>query len=144
MLELLTDPQVWMSLLTLTALEIVLGIDNLIFLSIVSGRLPRHQQATARRIGSDNVFIRQFGGGVAVHAGDGAPFNKVAGLGFLGVPEEKYFEEIEQEMAARNAPVQVEVSTLAYPAEARMLTERRYARPTVSRTCASSPTSAST
>ena len=49
--EILTDPAVWMSLLTLTALEIVLGIDNLIFLSIVSGRLPRHQQATARRIG---------------------------------------------------------------------------------------------
>ena len=49
--EILTDPAVWMSLLTLTALEIVLGIDNLIFLSIVSGRLPKHQQATARRIG---------------------------------------------------------------------------------------------
>ncbi len=51
MLELLSDPQVWASLLTLTALEIVLGIDNLIFLSIVSGRLPKHQQQTARRIG---------------------------------------------------------------------------------------------
>ena len=51
MLEFLADPQVWMSLLTLTALEIVLGIDNLIFLSIVSGRLPRHQQRAARRIG---------------------------------------------------------------------------------------------
>ena len=50
MLELLNDPQVWMSLLTLTALEIVLGIDNLIFLSIVSGRLPLHQQALARRL----------------------------------------------------------------------------------------------
>jgi predicted tellurium resistance membrane protein TerC len=49
--ELLTDPAVWMSLLTLTALEIVLGIDNLIFLSIVSGRLPKHQQALARRLG---------------------------------------------------------------------------------------------
>ncbi len=49
--ELLTDYQIWASLLTLTALEIVLGIDNLIFLSIVSGRLPRHQQPTARRIG---------------------------------------------------------------------------------------------
>jgi predicted tellurium resistance membrane protein TerC len=44
MVELLTDYQVWASLLTLTALEIVLGIDNLIFLSIVSGRLPRHRQ----------------------------------------------------------------------------------------------------
>ena len=51
MLDLLTDYQVWASLLTLTALEIVLGIDNLIFLSIVSGRLPRDQQPAARRIG---------------------------------------------------------------------------------------------
>jgi predicted tellurium resistance membrane protein TerC len=51
MLDLLTDYQVWASLLTLTALEIVLGIDNLIFLSIVSGRLPRNQQPAARRIG---------------------------------------------------------------------------------------------
>ena len=51
MLELLTDYQAWASLVTLTALEIVLGIDNLIFLSIVSGRLPRHQQRSARQIG---------------------------------------------------------------------------------------------
>ena len=84
-------------------------------------------RATASRIGSDNVFIRQFGGGVAIHAGDGAPFNKVAGLGFLGVPDGQHFEEIEQELAARNSPVQVEISTLAYPALARMLTERGYA-----------------
>ena len=47
----LTDYQIWASLLTLTALEIVLGIDNLLFLSIVSGRLPERQQATARRLG---------------------------------------------------------------------------------------------
>lgn len=51
MLELLVDPHAWASLLTLTALEIVLGIDNLIFLSIVSGRLPRHQQRLARQLG---------------------------------------------------------------------------------------------
>jgi len=51
MLEFLADPQVWMSLVTLTALEIVLGIDNLIFLSIVSGRLPLNQQRAARQIG---------------------------------------------------------------------------------------------
>src|SRR3712207_4986095 len=51
MLEVLTDYQIWVSLLTLTALEIVLGIDNLIFLSIVSGRLPKHQQPAARKIG---------------------------------------------------------------------------------------------
>jgi predicted tellurium resistance membrane protein TerC len=51
MLELLTDPHAWLSLATLTVLEIVLGIDNIIFLSIVSARLPESQQATARRIG---------------------------------------------------------------------------------------------
>ena len=47
----LTDPQVWASLLTLTMLEIVLGIDNLIFLSILAGRLPPAQQARARQVG---------------------------------------------------------------------------------------------
>jgi len=47
----LTDPQIWASLATLTALEIVLGIDNVIFLSIVVARLPAEQQARARMIG---------------------------------------------------------------------------------------------
>jgi predicted tellurium resistance membrane protein TerC len=51
MLELLTDPNAWLSLLTLTVLEIVLGIDNVIFLAIVSARLPQHRQGSARRIG---------------------------------------------------------------------------------------------
>ena len=51
MLELLTDPQTWASILTLTALEIVLGIDNIIFISILTGRLPADQQARARTIG---------------------------------------------------------------------------------------------
>ena len=51
MIELLTDPQAWASLLTLTLLEIVLGIDNVIFLSIVSGRLRPEQQPRARTVG---------------------------------------------------------------------------------------------
>ncbi len=51
MLELLTDPAAWASLATLALLEIVLGVDNVIFLSIVSSRLPAHQQPMARRIG---------------------------------------------------------------------------------------------
>jgi predicted tellurium resistance membrane protein TerC len=51
MLELLVDPHAWASLVTLAALEIVLGIDNIIFLSIVTGRLPPAQQPAARRIG---------------------------------------------------------------------------------------------
>lgn len=51
MFELLSDPQVWASLLTLTLLEVVLGIDNVIFISIVSTKLPVEQQPRARRIG---------------------------------------------------------------------------------------------
>lgn len=51
MLSLLTDPQAWMSLLTLTALEIVLGIDNIIFISIMAAKLPAHQQHKARQVG---------------------------------------------------------------------------------------------
>lgn len=50
-MELLLDPQAWISLLTLTALEIVLGIDNLVFISILSAKLPAHQQVLARRSG---------------------------------------------------------------------------------------------
>ncbi|MBL8644592.1 MAG: TerC family protein, partial [Rhodospirillaceae bacterium] len=48
-MEMLTDPALWAAFLTLAALEIVLGIDNIIFLSIVTGKLPAHQQANARR-----------------------------------------------------------------------------------------------
>jgi predicted tellurium resistance membrane protein TerC len=51
MMNLLSDPQAWISLLTLTVMEIVLGIDNLIFLAILAGRLPPERQATARRLG---------------------------------------------------------------------------------------------
>jgi predicted tellurium resistance membrane protein TerC len=47
----LTDPQIWISLITLTALEIVLGIDNIIFISILASKLPLQQQERARRIG---------------------------------------------------------------------------------------------
>ena len=45
----ITDPQIWISLVTLTALEIVLGIDNIIFISILAGKLPPDQQAKARQ-----------------------------------------------------------------------------------------------
>jgi predicted tellurium resistance membrane protein TerC len=51
MLELLTDPATWLAFLTLSALEIVLGIDNIIFISILVGRLPKAQQPKARTIG---------------------------------------------------------------------------------------------
>ena len=45
------DPQAWIGLLTLTALEIVLGIDNVVFISILAGKLPQHQQGKARKLG---------------------------------------------------------------------------------------------
>ncbi|HKV97700.1 MAG TPA: TerC family protein [Gammaproteobacteria bacterium] len=47
----ITDPNIWAALVTLTALEIVLGIDNIIFISIVTGGLPVERQASARRTG---------------------------------------------------------------------------------------------
>jgi predicted tellurium resistance membrane protein TerC len=47
----LTDPELWASLITLTALEIVLGVDNLVFIAILAGRLPAEQQNRARQIG---------------------------------------------------------------------------------------------
>ena len=51
MMELLTSPEAWAALLTLTALEIVLGIDNVIFLSVVVSRIPEPQATRARQIG---------------------------------------------------------------------------------------------
>jgi predicted tellurium resistance membrane protein TerC len=51
MLDLLTDPQAWVSLVTLTILEVVLGIDNIIFISILSNKLPPHDQGRARTVG---------------------------------------------------------------------------------------------
>src|SRR5215212_6246009 len=51
MLELLTDPQAWAALLTLTALEIVLGIDNIVFISVLVERLEPERAKRARQIG---------------------------------------------------------------------------------------------
>src|SRR5687767_1732623 len=50
-MELVTDPQAWIALATLTALEIVLGVDNIIFISILVSRLPEHQRQRARILG---------------------------------------------------------------------------------------------
>jgi predicted tellurium resistance membrane protein TerC len=51
LMDWLTDPNIWASLVTLTALEIVLGIDNLVFIAILVGRLPEERRDTARRLG---------------------------------------------------------------------------------------------
>jgi len=57
MIEWLASPEAWIALGTLTALEIVLGIDNIIFISILVGRLPPHQRAFARRMGLGLAMI---------------------------------------------------------------------------------------
>jgi predicted tellurium resistance membrane protein TerC len=50
-MEWITSPESWIALLTLTALEIVLGIDNIIFISIIAGKLPEDQQKTGQQVG---------------------------------------------------------------------------------------------
>jgi len=57
MIEWLTSPQTWVALVTLTALEIVLGVDNVIFVSILASKLPPGQQPRARRLG---LFLAMF------------------------------------------------------------------------------------
>ncbi len=57
MIELLSDPQAWIAFLTLTALELVLGIDNIIFISILVDKLPAQQRELARKIG---LFMAMF------------------------------------------------------------------------------------
>ncbi len=56
-MDLLTDPNAWLGLLTLTALEIVLGIDNIIFISILAGKLPPGEQERARKLGLAGAFV---------------------------------------------------------------------------------------
>jgi predicted tellurium resistance membrane protein TerC len=57
MLEQLSDPQTWIALVTLAALEIVLGIDNIVFISILAGKLPDSQSGRARQVGLGAAMI---------------------------------------------------------------------------------------
>jgi predicted tellurium resistance membrane protein TerC len=61
MLDWMTSPEAWVALATLTALEIVLGIDNIIFISILSGRLPKEQRARARTVGLAGAMVMRIG-----------------------------------------------------------------------------------
>lgn len=60
-MEWLADPQIWIAFLTLTVLELVLGIDNVIFISILSGKLPAEQQKRARFIGLALALLMRVG-----------------------------------------------------------------------------------
>lgn len=60
-MELLADPNAWIALVTLTALEIILGVDNIIFIAILAGRLPPDQQARGRSIGLAMAMLMRIG-----------------------------------------------------------------------------------
>lgn len=60
-LALLADPAAWIALFTLIVLEVVLGIDNLVFIAILSNKLPAHQQQQARRLGLTLALVMRIG-----------------------------------------------------------------------------------
>jgi hypothetical protein len=88
--------------------------------------LARASEAADRRRTDTAGFVIPIAGGVATFAEEGSPFNKVAGLGFGGVPSAAALDEIERAFAACGAPVQIELAHLADPAIGALLTERGY------------------
>ena len=84
LLMLAADPAAWAALLTLIALEVVLGIDNLIFISILSNKLPQHQRERARRIGIGLALIFRLAllGTIAIIVKLTAPLITVLGQDF--------------------------------------------------------------
>ena len=60
-IALLTDPTAWVALATLTIMEVVLGVDNLIFISVLSNKLPEHLRRRARRIGITAALLLRLG-----------------------------------------------------------------------------------
>jgi predicted tellurium resistance membrane protein TerC len=61
MIDLLSQPETWVSLATLSAMEVVLGIDNVVFLTILTGRLPAAQQPSARQLGLAFALLTRLG-----------------------------------------------------------------------------------
>jgi predicted tellurium resistance membrane protein TerC len=82
----MTDPEAWIALFTLTVLEIVLGIDNIIFISILVGKLPDRQQPRARRLGLFLAMFLRIGllASIAWMARLTAPLFTVLGQGISG------------------------------------------------------------
>jgi GNAT superfamily N-acetyltransferase len=93
----------------------------------VEAQLMAEAGEAARRRRTDAAgFVIPIAGGVASFAEQGSPFNKVAGLGFGGVPSAAAFEEVERAFAACGAPVQIELASVADPAIGELLTGRGY------------------
>jgi GNAT superfamily N-acetyltransferase len=100
----------------------------------MAGRIERAEaqliakagEAARRRGGDAAGFVLPVAGGVASFAEEGSPFNKVAGLGFGGVPSAAALDELERAFAALGAPVQIELAHLAGSAIGALLTGRGY------------------
>jgi len=87
--------------------------------------IARCSEAARRRAGTAG-FVIPVAGGVASFAGEGSPYNKVAGLGFGGVPDPAALDEIEKAFASCGSPVQIELAQLADPAVGALLAGRGY------------------
>src|SRR5215831_16479712 len=87
--------------------------------------IAQASEAARRRTGTAG-FVIPIAGGVASFAGEGSPYNKVAGLGFGGVPDATSLAEVERAFAACGSAVQVELAHLADPAISALLAERGY------------------
>ena len=92
----------------------------------VEAQLVTLAARAAHRRNDGRGFVLPVAGGVASFAEPGSPFNKVAGVGFAGVPDAAALDEIERAFAACDAPVQVELPHLADPAIGALLTDRGY------------------
>ncbi|HEX6932627.1 MAG TPA: GNAT family N-acetyltransferase [Streptosporangiaceae bacterium] len=87
--------------------------------------IARASKDASRRSGTAG-FVIPIAGGVASFAGQGSPFNKVAGLGFAGVPDASSLDEVERAFALCGEPVQIELAQLADPEIAALLADRGY------------------
>ena len=83
-------------------------------------------KAARRRMTDGSGFVIPIAGGVATFTEEGSPFNKVAGLGFGGVPSAAALDDMERAFAACGTPVQIELAHLADPSIGALLTERSY------------------
>ncbi len=91
------------------------------------GLLAAGAAAVRRRQPGLDVYLEEIGGGLATWTGPDSPLNKVAGLGFAGPLDEAALARVEERLLARGGPVRVELSTLAEPGIASLLTRRGYA-----------------
>ena len=87
-MEWITQPDIWIGLLTLTVLEVILGIDNVIFISILAGKLPKEQQAKARQLGLGLALVTRvlLLAGLSLMAKLTSPLFEIPTLGILAHP----------------------------------------------------------